>query len=124
MGFAIWDPRSQLIRSLPQYQRRGLKNDLLALQKIVEQEGVEALVVGIPQNEGRPSSSESAALFWEKKLRAQFDLPVWSCDESMSSRQAEEILRGQSPKRKKKKKDSLAAALFLEAFIRDQKNEL
>lgn len=121
MGFAIFDPQSRLCRPLPVWKRRGLKADLEHIQKILEAEKIEAFVIGVPVTDNKESLSLQNAEFWVKTLDEKFKLPLWTSDETMSSFEAEEALRNRKEKNKGDKRDSWAAAFFLEAFVRDSK---
>jgi putative Holliday junction resolvase len=121
IGMAIWRPESQLAVSLEHLKRKSLKDDLSRIEHVVAKEQVEVFLVGLPISlSGNITQSTKNSLFWIEALKNSFQLPVYSYDESLSSKRALEILKGRSISEKKKKKDSLSAALFLEDFIRDQ----
>jgi putative Holliday junction resolvase len=119
MGFAVWDPLSALARPLPVWERKGLKRDLQQIETLIAEEAIEAILVGIPFTDNTESPSLKSAYFWVDQLLKEFPLPLWTCDETMSSFEAEEALRLRAEKNKKGKRDSWSAAFFLEGFIRD-----
>ena len=119
IGLAIWIPDAKLSRSLPVLERKVLQKDLQKIKTLVEQEKIEALVVGMPYAlSGAETDSTRNAKFWMQTLQENFVIPVYEQDESMSTQEAESILKASSSSHRKQKKDSLAAALILEEFIR------
>jgi putative Holliday junction resolvase len=123
IGLAIWRPSSQMADCLPFMKRSTLKSELSRLEKIIKDEKIEAFLVGLPiALSGNFTQSTKNAEFWIETLKNSFQLPVYSYDESLSSKRALELLKDQSSAKKKEKKDSLSAAIFLEDFIRDQTN--
>src|SRR5690606_19168099 len=114
IGVAVYNPRSKLVRPLPILHRRTLRQDLVELTSIIQREEIEGLVVGVPLSlEGKITDSTKNALFWVDTLKTKQSLPVFTCDESLSTREAIQVLKHQGAKSKKDKIDSFAAALFL-----------
>jgi putative Holliday junction resolvase len=121
MGLAIWEPRTKWITPLPALQRKTLKQDLQVFQKLIKEREIEAFLVGLPIGlDGKITKSTENALFWVDQLKKTFELPVHTYDESLSTKDALEILKDRSSQQKKDKKDSVAAALILEEFMRDR----
>lgn len=120
IGLALWNPGAQLASPLPIRHRKTLKEDLAFFLKVLSDHQVEGLVVGIPTSlQGRETESTKNARFWVDKLTETMNLPVYTADEAMSTKEANEILRETSSvKRRDEKRDSIAAALILEEFIR------
>ena len=120
IGLALWEPASKLTRPLEVRQRKSLKEDLRYFEELFKKENIEALVVGLPITlSGQISSSTETALFWIDQFNTHFKLPVYSFDESLTTKEAFRIMEGESLETKKKKKDSIAAALILEGFMQD-----
>ncbi|PIR22315.1 MAG: Holliday junction resolvase RuvX [Deltaproteobacteria bacterium CG11_big_fil_rev_8_21_14_0_20_45_16] len=121
LGFAVWNPAAQLSRALPVWTRKGLKNDLNFIGELIGQNEIEAFLVGLPISlGGHETPSTENARFWIEKLESEFALPVYTQDESLSSKEAEKLLKATKTRSKKTKLDSVAAAIFLEEFIREQ----
>lgn len=115
MGFALYHPRPQLVTPLPVYYRSGLKKDLEHIGRLIQENAVAALVVGIPKSlSGTVTPSTENALFWVHKLKEQFSLPIFKADEALSTQEAERRMLKIS---KKKAPDSIAAQIILEDFI-------
>jgi putative Holliday junction resolvase len=93
--------------------------------QVVEKEGVERLVVGLPLNmDDSIGPAARSAAEWGEALGGRAGLPVVFVDERLSSFAAEQAIvdrkRGGEKitrKRKKEQLDALAAAGFLQAFL-------
>ena len=93
--------------------------------KVVEKEGVQRLVLGLPLNmDDSVGPSARMTLEWGRALSARCGRPVVFVDERLSSFDAEQRMidrkRGGEKitrKRKKEQLDALAAAGFLQAFL-------
>ncbi|MDB5039097.1 MAG: Holliday junction resolvase-like protein [Bacteriovoracaceae bacterium] len=121
MGLAVWEPKTRWITPLPARIRKTLKDDLKFFAALVKERAIEAFLVGLPIGlDGRITESTENALFWVNKLKTELALPVHTYDESLSTKDALELLKDRSSKQKKEKKDSVAAALILEEFMRDR----
>jgi putative Holliday junction resolvase len=93
--------------------------------KLIEKEGVERLVVGLPLNmDGSAGPAARSAVAWGKALAARSGKPVLFIDERLSSFGAEQQLNDRkragkklTHKRKKEQLDAIAAAAFLQEFL-------
>ena len=96
-----------------------------AVAKVIEKEGVERVVVGLPLNmDDTVGPQARQALEWGWSLEARCGKPVVFVDERLSSFDAEQQLierkRGGeriTRQRKKEQLDAIAAATFLQAFL-------
>lgn len=125
MGLALWNPGSKLASPLEILHRKTLKEDLSKIENLIATHQVEAILVGVPTSlAGKETQSTQNAHFWIETLKQKFSIAIYSFDESLSTRDAMDILREHGVKATSKtareKKDSIAAALFLEEFIRAQ----
>lgn len=122
IGLALWNPRIQLSSELPARNRKNLRSDLQFFKELFHKHEVSAVVIGWPLSlAGHYTPSTERAEFWKNTIEKHFDCPVYCQDESLSTRDAETILkqRGLSSKRVKEHKDSLAALIILEDFLRE-----
>jgi putative Holliday junction resolvase len=93
------------------------------LKKIVEaiaDEGVEAVVLGLPLNmDGSEGPQAKTVRVFAEELALQIDIPIHFQDERLTSFAAEEMLAPAELGRKKQKKhlDAVAAAQILETFL-------
>jgi putative Holliday junction resolvase len=96
--------------------------DLLitAITKAIEEQGVDALVMGLPLNmDGSLGQRVEITKTFAEKLRAATNLDIHFQDERLTSSAAEEQLSGsgKTHKQKKKIRDALAAAEILNDFL-------
>jgi len=92
---------------------------------IIEREGVERLLIGLPLNmDDTLGPAAKAAVAWGKQLSARSALAAHFVDERLSSFEAEQVLNARkrsgeklTHKRKKEQLDALAATGFLRDFL-------
>ena len=124
IGVAVSDPTRTIASPLTTLTRRpGKRPPWTEIAKIVEEQEVDAAVVGLPLD---LSGDETE---WTKEVRGFGDdlarrtgLPVHWVDERLTSVAAERAVRGmglkKSEREQKERIDAAAAALILEAFLR------
>jgi putative Holliday junction resolvase len=121
-GLAICDA-SETIAS-PLAVLHGQKGLLDKIADIVETEGVDAIVLGLPLNmSGTESSQTKLALKFAEQLKDRLSVPVHLQDERLSSFGAEEKLAPAefTSGERKKRIDAVAAAEILESFLEQKK---
>ncbi|MBL8121244.1 Holliday junction resolvase RuvX [Candidatus Saccharibacteria bacterium] len=113
VGVAIAQQIARLPRPLV-----TLKNDshlIDTLQKIVQNERVGKIVVGVPRNMDGTASEQSAVCeAFAAKLARKVTVPVQTADETLSSIEAESRLKGAY---QKSDIDAMAAAIILERYF-------
>ena len=84
------------------------------LGKIIEEEQIEELVVGVSEGEMGEESKN-----FGKKLKKEFNMPLHFQDETLTTQKAQELSFKAGIKRKKRKEleDAYSAALILEAYL-------
>lgn len=126
IGLAVSDPDFDFVSGLPTIDRTELEDSPVAeIGKIVEREGVDRIVLGIPYTmEGTEGEAARAARAFEARLVDALDLPVEEWDERLTSQAAKRALRetGHSEREMKGKIDQLAAVLMLEGYLRRRKS--
>lgn len=121
VGIAIAEPPLYVavpLATIPATPRAHL---LAELHAIASTRAVTALVVGLPlETSGREGASAQAARAFGEELGKALELPVEYQDERMTSNEAARALYagGGSPKSRKSRRDAVAAALILDAFLR------
>lgn len=122
IGLAVSDPDFDFVSGLPTIDRAELEDSPVEeIGKIVEREGVDRIVLGIPYTmEGTEGEAARVARAFESRLVDALDLPVEEWDERLTSQAAKRALRetGHSEREMKGKIDQLAAVLMLEAYLR------
>lgn len=120
IGLALWNPTTKLITPLPLRKRETLKKDLHYFSDLIQQHHVEAILIGLPLSLGeKMTPSTEMALFWVGQIKDFLKLPVYTLDESFSTKDALVLMKTLNKKNKEKenKKDSIAAAIILQEFI-------
>ena len=120
-GLAICD-RNETICS-PLTVISAQQNVLKKIVEVIADEGVEAIVLGLPLNmdNSEGPQAKTARLFAEE-LQTKIDIPLYFQDERLSSFAAEDKLAPAELTRKKTKKhlDAVAAAQILETFLENK----
>lgn len=120
VGLAVSDPTGTLVsplRTLARTTRQALFDELL---KIIQDESVEAVVVGLPLAlSGEDTLTTRQARNFAESLGRRTELPVHLMDERLTSAQAEEELNAAGLRGKKRKAalDSQAAAVILRSWL-------
>ena len=89
------------------------------IKSLVESYGAVGVVVGLPINaDGSWGQQSKVAIDFAANLAKQTGLDVRLWDERLSSFEADSRLKGRlTPKKRKRRQDSLAAAAILEDFL-------
>lgn len=120
-GLAICD-RNETICS-PLTVISAQQNVLKKLVEVIADEGVEAIVLGLPLNmDGSEGPQAKIVRAFAEELKVRIDIPIHFQDERLSSFAAEEKLAPAELTRKKQKKhlDAVAAAQILETFLENK----
>ena len=121
-GLAVCD-REEIITS-PLCVLEGQQDLCPRIAKIVEQEGIEALVVGLPMNMDDSLGPQAQRVkTFVGQLEKVVNIPIHLQDERLSSFSAQEKIADTGWTRQKKKKhlDAIAAADILSAFLEQHK---
>jgi putative Holliday junction resolvase len=125
VGFALSDEGGKLATPYEVFQVTSPAQAAERTIQIIEKEGVERIVLGLPLNmDDSVGPAANLTIAWGRALAMRTGKPVIFVDERLSSFQAEQTLidrkRGGEKitrKRKKEQLDALAAAAFLQAFL-------
>ena len=101
-------------------RRQDEESDLEQLQELVDQYGVQEIVVGLPKNmDGSIGPRGEMCRAFAELLKARFQLPVTMWDERLSTMAAERMLLEADTSRRKRKKvvDKIAASLILQGYL-------
>ena len=110
-GCALSDPSGTLATPLSAVERPDTRRGLAAIAALVEERGVERVVVGLPLTmAGEEGEQAARARAFAQRLGARIDVPVELWDERLTTRQAERSGGGADA-------DSRAAAHLLEAWL-------
>jgi len=127
IGVAVGQELTGTANALTTLQARDGRPDWDALAALIEQWQPDALVVGLPLNmDGTEHEVTVAARRFGERLRGRYNLPVFYCDERLSSIAAEQTLAGSALSRRKRQRremvDQVAAQIILQAWLEQQRN--
>jgi putative Holliday junction resolvase len=120
IGLALSDPAQILSSSLMTITNRGDNAVVSELRRIVSENSISAIVVGMPLNmNGSVGPRGKETIDFMNVINERLQLPVIPWDERLTSVSAQQVLTqsGKSPSRNKDKIDRIAAAILLQAFL-------
>ena len=120
VGLAVSDRLGVIARGLPTLTPTGRKALLQALRRVVAEEDVGRLVVGLPLRlNGEEGPEAQAARELAGQLEKSLGLPVELWDERLTSVQAERVMLDSGVRRRQRRqeKDRLAAILILQSWL-------
>jgi putative Holliday junction resolvase len=125
VGLALSDEGGRLATPYEVVQVTSPEQAAEAVVRVIEKEGVERLVVGLPLNmDDSVGPQARKTVEWGRALESRSGKPVVFVDERLSSFDAEQQLidrkRGGEKitrQRKKEQLDAIAAATFMQAFL-------
>ncbi len=120
LGLAISDESQTLASPLATYARTDQENDLKFLGNLVAQYQITEIVLGLPLHmDGSLSEKAQQVLEFKRLLEEHLKLPVHTFDERLTTAEAERVLlqADLSRKKRKTKRDALAAVLILQGYL-------
>ena len=120
IGVAVSDPLGAFTSPLTTIRRTKLSVDIDAVLRIVEENEVREIVVGLPlslSGSSGPQAKRSEGFI--RALSQRSPVPVHAQDERYSTVEAEKLLRqtGAKPSRDRARVDAAAAAVILQAYL-------
>jgi putative Holliday junction resolvase len=100
--------------------RKNRDADLAAIAAFIERFDVERIVVGYPiRLDGSEGIQCGKVNRFIRRLEARFAIPIIRRDETLSTKEAEELLRETGVRREKKRGivDRLAASIILQGYL-------
>ena len=125
-GVAVSDPLgigAAAVEIIRREKENHLRKTLSRIAELVKQYDAEAIVLGYPVNmDGTAGDRAEKTLEFKSKLEARLPIPVFLCDERLTTVEAEEImaLNGVAPSDYKTYVDMIAAQVILEDWMADQ----
>jgi putative Holliday junction resolvase len=120
LGLALSDELRLTAQPFGKIEDEDEENRITAIAKIIEENGVSEVVVGLPLTlNGDVSRSTSRVIGFAIELNRRLDMPVTTWDERLSTKESERILIESGLKRSERKGvvDSVAAAVFLQSYL-------
>jgi putative Holliday junction resolvase len=135
-GIAVSDPTRTIAQALPTIHHAGEGELLGALKRLIAEQRVDEIVIGLPVSQsGRPSRRSEQVRSFSGQLKKATGLPVATFDERFSTARAIEVLeetrgardiapgrRAATGRGKKRREavDRIAATIILEDFLADK----
>ena len=126
MGIAVSDEEKKIAFPKETYRRSSDKDDLQYFKKIIEEEDIEKIVIGVPINmDGSKGFQAENALEFKKMLDKELGVNITAVDERLTSSEAERVLiKGEENREdRKEKRDKLAASLILQRYLNSIKSK-
>lgn len=131
IGIAISDPLGFTSQGITTIMRKNIKTDMRELREIIEEYGVQKVVIGLPKNMNNTLGPQGEKVVeFSEKFKKRFDLEVIFQDERLSTVSAERMLISSDVRRSKRKEviDKVAATYILQTYldtirIRSDRNE-
>ncbi len=124
IGIALSDLLCIISSPYEVYQNRGEEETLKHLDKIIKENDVDEVALGLPINMDG-SEGERAKIHREfgQKLESYSGVKVYFIDERLTSAEAEDILISSGVRREKRKEliDKISAQIILQTFINSKK---
>lgn len=120
IGVAVCDELGLTAQGLPTLIRKTKKHDLEILSQWIRNYSVESIVIGYPVRlDGSEGIQCEKVNRFARVLNKTFLLPVMKWPETLSTKEAEEILilSGVRWQKRKEKVDRLAACLILQNYL-------
>jgi putative Holliday junction resolvase len=120
IGVAMCDELGLTAQGLATITRKNRSRDVEAIRKLLQSHGVEKIVIGYPLRlDGTEGIQCEKVNRFASLLESTFAIPVVKWDETLTTKEAENILLEASVRRKKRKNviDRLAACLILQDYL-------
>ena len=123
IGVAVCDELGMTAQGLATIARKNRQQDLEEIARFIRTYNVEKIVIGYPiRLDGTEGIQCEKVGKFASILESTFSLPVIKWDETLSTKEAEEILIRANMRRDKRKNivDRVAASLILQGYLDDQ----
>jgi putative Holliday junction resolvase len=120
IGVAVCDELGITAQGLPTLIRQTKKHDLEILSRWIQDYSIQKIVIGYPLRlDGSEGIQCEKVNRFTRLLEKTFLLPVMKWPETLSTKEAEEILMssGVGWRKRKEKVDQLAACLILQSYL-------
>ncbi|MBP1691875.1 MAG: 4-amino-4-deoxychorismate lyase [Bacteroidetes bacterium] len=120
IGVALCDELGMTAQGIATVVRKNRETDLEAIADLARRHGVEGIVVGYPLRlDGSEGIQCEKINRFVRRLESRLSLPIIRWDETLSTKEAEELLRerGVRPERRREAVDRVAACLILQGYL-------
>lgn len=125
IGVALSDPMFLLAQAKETIKRKKASLDIQRLVEIIDEDGVELIVVGLPKNMNNTIGPQSMKVMsFVDLLKKQTDVEIVYEDERMTTIQSESVLIDMKVRRENRKQhiDKIAATFILQTYLDRRKN--
>jgi putative Holliday junction resolvase len=121
IGVALSDPSGWLASPLTVLRCRSREADLTAIAQLVDQHGVERVIVGYPRSlDGTVGRQAQRVETIVAQIRTELQVPVILWDERLSTAQAERLIHEAGKRVRRDRIDAAAAAVILQSYLDTQ----
>jgi putative Holliday junction resolvase len=125
IGVAVCDELGMTAQGLATIARKNRQQDLEEIARFIRKYNVEKIVIGYPiRLDGTEGIQCEKISKFASLLESTFSLPIIKWDETLSTKEAEEILIRANMRRDKRKNivDRVAASLILQGYLDSQES--
>ena len=122
IGIAITDPLKVTVRPLKTLMRENLDTDAERIGKLIDEQDIERLVVGMPRHLGGERSAIADLIEpLVKRLEQNLGIPIASAEERLSTKEAERLMAEVALPlaERRKRRNEFAAAVILEWYLEE-----
>lgn len=126
IGLAISDPFGWTAQGLETVRYKSISTALKRIEDVIEEYGVDRVVVGLPKNMNGTSGPRTVKTFeFIELLKVFFNKEIQTWDERLSTVAAEKILISGNMRREKRKNvvDTVAASYILQGYLDSPANK-
>lgn len=123
VGYAVSDDLGIIATPRGLIHRQSYNRDATAIGDLVEREGAERVIVGLPTGlSGRPTEQTQRAERFAEMLASRLPVPVELWDERLTTLMAHQIraASARTTEREAESVDAIAAALILQSYLDSQ----
>ena len=121
IGVSVSDETKIIAQGLCTIKRKSLNDDLNALDRIIKEQNINKIVIGLPKNMNNTIGDRgNKSIKFSELLKKKFnDLEIELWDERLTTVSAEKVLLEADVRRKKRKEhiDKLAAVFILQNYL-------
>jgi putative holliday junction resolvase len=120
IGVAVCDELEMTAQGVATIIRKNREADMAAIAELIGRHGIGRIVVGYPiRLDGSEGIQCEKINRFIRRLEARFSLPIARRDETLSTKEAEELLRerGVRPENRRAIVDRVAASLILQGYL-------
>jgi putative pre-16S rRNA nuclease len=124
IGVSLSDSTRSIAQALMVYRRSNLEKDLKDLKKVVDEHGIEEIVIGLPMDlSGAIGKKATEVMAFAEKIRKYTSIHTVLWDERFSTNEANRIFEMAQVSHKKRKPfiDMMASQIILQGYLDAQK---